>query len=484
MISPTDALIPLVHRGVLHLRDGWSLSELESDHAMVGHPIDGVDGLHLIDPVPEGDFNLSLAGPEGATMSFDVQVGGWSGRVDWVKGGMIGGIARNLRIPSRDQIIVAFTSDGVVASARAIAAAGGQFTLMLPPEIIFSDERVAIRIGPAGSDYLLEGGRLDFGCSTGLVTPVIAVRPARDFAIRLKISAPDLKEAPLWGDFHFANALAASFGRIGVQADVDTVDAWYAHGAHEDVVINIRGRHRLKTDPSKINIMWLISHPDRVTEEEYDDYDHIAVASDMFATSLQQRGLPNVSVLHQATDHTHFNTNTEDERIQRCLFVGSSRREYRRMIRWCIEQDVPLDLYGGGWDGIIPADLLRATSISNADLPGFYARHLLLLNDHWDSMRSNGFLSNRLFDGSATATPILSDDVVGLSEVFGDTIATAETSEDFAQHVQNCMDDPDTWLERAERARQIVYAAHTFDHRAQQLFTLIDRVSARRRTLV
>src|SRR5690606_38485461 len=141
--------------------------------------------------------------------------------------------------------------------------------------------------------------------------------------------------------------------------------------------------------------------------------------------------------------------------------------------RWCLHHRLPLELHGGGWEGMLPPGTLRSPGIANADLPGVYAAHLLLLNDHWETMRDNGFLSNRLFDGAAAGVPILSDPVAGLAEVFGDTIRTDAEDRSFVAEVRDCLENPAPWLERAARARQIVLAAHTFDHRAATLAALI-----------
>ena len=230
--------------------------------------------------------------------------------------------------------------------------------------------------------------------------------------------------------------------------------------------------------------MWLISHPDRIPEDEFADYDHIAVASDIYAAELRERGVPSVSVLHQATDATLFHgvqaCESPPVRKPASLFVGNSRREYRTMVKWCVQRDIPLELYGGGWEGVLPDEMVRGTSVANADLPTFYASHLMLLNDHWDSMRDNGFLSNRLFDGSAVGTPILTDPVAGLADVFGDTISVADNIEAFASILHNCLADPGPFLDRAARAQEIVLAAHTFDHRAEQIADLIDGIAAKR----
>lgn len=476
--APGGCLVPVVHDGVVIGGDP-ALAIQRADGLATSLQAIGQTNRRLITPYPESDFIL-IPG-QGAPLP--IQVGGWAGRVARVLGGLITGWARSLRSPGADCAVIAFCNGKTVAVAPARAVDGGRFILHLPPDVTGSAAPVAITLGIGGSDYLLEGGQITF-----LPEPItqrarlsVVPRPLHDLGIRIKISTPNLKEAPMWGDFHFANSLANSFELQGLQASVDTADVWYAQSAQEDVVLAIRGRHRIKVDRSKINIMWIISHPDRIPEDEYADYDHIFVASDIYAAELRQRGLPSVSVLHQATDSTLFKLDPAAERDATCLFVGNSRREYRTMVKWCVQKQVPLALYGGGWDGVLPADMIWGTSVANADLPSFYGGHLMLLNDHWDSMRENGFLSNRLFDGSGVATPILTDPVAGLADVFGDAISVAGDIEQFGDIVADCMANPAPYLDRARRAHDIVMAAHTFDHRATEIAGMINRIAARKR---
>lgn len=483
MTKTETSLVPVVYNGIVFTGQTGAagvqvVSADGTEPALL--PI-GRTGQWLIADRPQEDLTLIEAGRD----PLPIQVGGWAGRVDQAQGGVVTGWARNLRAPGQDLAIIAYGLNGIESVATARADSGGRFLMVLPPRITGAGVPCALTLGIAGSDYVLEGGQLTF-VPQAHRPPARQVipRPLQDLAIRIKISTPNLKEAPMWGDFHFANSLAASFERAGYQANVDTADVWYAHSRQEDVVIAIRGRHRVKVDPGKINIMWIISHPDRIPEEEYADYDHIAVASDVYAEILRDKGLPAVSVMHQAADSTLFFQNPDRARTPACLFVGNSRREYRTMVKWCMQKDLPLELYGGGWDGVLPEGRVRGTSVSNAELPDFYGGHLMLLNDHWDSMRDNGFLSNRLFDGSAVATPILTDPVAGLADVFGDAISEAADIESFAQIVQDCMNDPAPYLERARRAHDIVMAAHTFDHRAVELMEIVDRVAARKRLAV
>lgn len=482
MTAPDRRPVPVLYQGVLFTAAGNAAlpdvaATQENGTAIALSPA-GPGGVLVLDPVPDSNLSLTFGADTDSVMQ--VQVGGWSGRVDWSHGGLVSGWARNRRAPSRDQLVIAFDETGIWARATARAAKGGRFSMVLPAEVTRPARLLALRLGIVGSDFLLDDGLLQFGADWQ-PSPVIEALSTVPLAVRIKISCPNLKEAPLWGDYHFANSLASAFEKVDYIAGVDTMDSWYSRAAPEDVVLALRGRHRFKVDRSKINIMWLISHPDRIAEDEFADYDHIAVASDIYAAELVARGLPSVSVLHQATDATLFHADLESPRKPACLFVGNSRREYRTMVKWCVQKQIPLELYGGGWEGVLPEGLVRGTSVNNADLPAFYASHLVLLNDHWDSMRDNGFLSNRLFDGSAVGTPILTDPVAGLADVFADTISEVADIETFEAILKDCLANPAPYLERAARAREIVLGAHTFDHRARQLGTLINQIAARKR---
>jgi len=53
--------------------------------------------------------------------------------------------------------------------------------------------------------------------------------------------------------------------------------------------------------------------------------------------------------------------------------------------------------------------LVVSDYIPNEELPAVYASVGVLLNDHWQTMRERGFVSNRLFDALACGTPVISN---------------------------------------------------------------------------
>jgi len=84
-----------------------------------------------------------------------------------------------------------------------------------------------------------------------------------------------------------------------------------------------------------------------------------------------------------------------------------NRHGARPSVRYAIEAGLRPAVYGSGWEGVIPSQLIVAEFVPNHHLPVIYSSVGVLLNDHWDTMKAWGFVSNRIFDGLACATPIV-----------------------------------------------------------------------------
>ena len=110
-----------------------------------------------------------------------------------------------------------------------------------------------------------------------------------------------------------------------------------------------------------------------------------------------------------------------------------------------------------------------ADHVDNEVLPTVYSSAGVVLNDHWRTMRAWGFVSNRLFDVLACGTPVISDPVDGIDELFDGAVLEYRTPDELRALVDEVLADPEAARQRAERGREIVLASHTFDHRAGQL---------------
>lgn len=229
-------------------------------------------------------------------------------------------------------------------------------------------------------------------------------REALSFAVRIGASRNSPTE---WGDVHFAAGLAGALTAAGSDARVEYREDWHRRRETADVVICLRGPVRHEPRPDAVNILWIISHPDQVSFEEMAEYDLVYVASESFAALLRHWiDVPVLSLL-QATDTTRFMPTTGATATGGLFFAGNTRGQDRPVVRWAIELGLPIEVYGSGWQGALPARSFRGERIPNTELPGRYAAATAVLGDHWPAMRDFGFVSNRIFDVlAAGGTPV------------------------------------------------------------------------------
>jgi spore maturation protein CgeB len=125
-------------------------------------------------------------------------------------------------------------------------------------------------------------------------------------------------------------------------------------------------------------------------------------------------------------------------------------------------------IYGTGWEEFVDRDLIVSDFMPNEQLPSLYSSVGVLLNDHWDTMRAWGVVSNRLFDALACSTPIVSRPPPGDHRSF-QTLSRCTTPADLQLAVETALDDPVAARKHAAAGREVVLHHHSFDHRAAEL---------------
>lgn len=399
--------------------------------------------------------------------------------------------------------IFATGSAGVDLCLRATELTGGRLTVR-PDSVVIRDADRAAFSWPA-SDRLLflnrwasswPQGDDQFWRSTGF--RVLAHVPADQPEDRRLISrvpvigrdrVTDVQEHPalrwaiknpatadrtthLWGDTNFANHLAIALRRLGQEVVIDLRPEFErASGDLDDVVVVLRGLVRHRPTLGQINLLWVMSHPERVTRAELESFDHVFAAGPAWAARMSSRWNLPITPLLQATDPHIFNPDRAlPDSGHQILFVGNARATPRPVVMGAIEQGLPVSVYGSGWPAWIPEHHVCATELPNNDLGAAYRSASVVLNDHWDGPRREGFVCNRLFDAVAAGARVISDRVEGIEELFGRSVRVAETPGELAELV--CQTDYDevfgTEEERllvSERVRTL----HSFDSRAQTL---------------
>ena len=295
-------------------------------------------------------------------------------------------------------------------------------------------------------------------------------------SITITTAVPSAKLTHRWGDWPFASSFAAALLRAGHKVRLQTLDqADDPAGRSSDVHLVIRGLAPVARTPGQRHVLWVISHPEAVTIEEYDDADLVLVASHRFADHVRTLTDTPVEVLLQATDPDHFRLRSEAApRAHEVLVVANSRGVLRRAVADAEAAGLTYSLVGGGWDGLIPADRVVADQVTHRDLPHLYSSADLVLNDHWDTMAHWGFVSNRVLDVLACGTPVASDHLPEVEQMFGDLVPTWHDPRDLARLVDAMRNESTVAQKRALEARELVLEHHTFERRAREFVELLD----------
>ena len=365
----------------------------------------------------------------------------------------------------------------VVGSEREWARTG---SLDAAKHVVVPDFTTAARVGASWGSGI---ARIDEGLITDdpdLFTRLVGTTAPSPNAMRIGVStcAPDWEKAQFWGDTHLARGLMRAFRRLGHETAELIRSDWHGTIASScDVVIHLRGLHRRPTARGQWNLLWVISHPDRLEPGEGDDYDLIASASKEHAERLGAEMGRIVHFLPQATDADTFKIGARDVDYEApVLYVGNARWPHRRAPRWLMRNGRPFHLYGKFWENFPEATFVRGDYIANQDLAAAYRSAGVVVADHHGSMRTTGFVANRLFDVLASGGVVLSDDVAGIHEIFGELIPTYSDARELESQLRILLANPSLRRRLATDGREVVVSGHTLDHRARQWLELLDQL--------
>lgn len=306
---------------------------------------------------------------------------------------------------------------------------------------------------------------------------VEAIRPT----VRLLLPCPPRDRERAWGDYYFGNSLGESLRRAGFSVRFSYAykgrlkRAWdYLRRvfARNEIEFAIRGKALVKPAIGKRRLLWVISQPDALNLAELASFDHVFVASPTFHNQIAGYCKAS-SVLHQCTDATRF-VPSDLPQSGRALFVGN-RRDYapRPIVQAALDAGCGVEVWGRGWEEIVPDDCYSGIHIENTELPRYYGTASVLLNDHVDDMRREGFVSNRVYDGLACATLVLTEEMPGIPEDLRPHLSLYESFDEAGAKAAVMLThrdaDRDTRLATAEHVRR----NHSFDSRITMIAAVI-----------
>lgn len=298
-------------------------------------------------------------------------------------------------------------------------------------------------------------------------------RPADPTPLRwaIKTSVPPGPAGQGWGDLYFAQEIADALRKLGHIARVDLrTELLNPNSSLDDVVLVLRGVERIRPQRGALNLLWIISHPSRISKHELKSFDAVFAASTLWSQKMEKKTDIKVTPLLQATNPAKFNPNVSAPDCDHdVLFIGNTRNEFRKIIKDALVANVKPAVYGRNWDRFISSDLIGGDFIENDEIAAKYRSAGIVLNDHWPDMAREGFYSNRLFDAVASGARIISDQVDGIGEIFQGGVQTYTSPADLeklcSEENRNMWGSQQEILDRANQIGEL----HSFEQRAKVL---------------
>ena len=349
------------------------------------------------------------------------------------------------------------------------------------------DVIASVRDGSAKVARLLpriaKSGKADVGrhlaTAAAIREALLGWATATRYGLRIGVTSWDVIDR--WGDYFFARGLQRYLERAGHPTRLHFLREWASPAAaRDDVAVHLFGLKEAPTHRGQVNVLWQISHPDLATPELYERYDHVFVASERFAARMADQVSVPVESLHQATDPERFRPLPGGPHHE-LLFVASSRKVRRRIVDDLADTKYDLAIYGRDWTpDLANGRFVKGEVVKNAELARYYSAADIVLNDHWDDMRIEGFLSNRLYDALACGAFVVSDLVDGIEDEFDGAVATYGSQPELEPLIARYLADPGERQRLADHGRSIVLERHTFDHRVQALCAVADPLARAR----
>lgn len=302
----------------------------------------------------------------------------------------------------------------------------------------------------------------------------------------IKAGFPDAPVKKWWSEYAFSRSLKKYLKRPGHDVVVEAYDEWQ-NTKDADVVVVLRGNREYFPDRTLdrcIYIMWNLSHPGQISDEEYNAYDLVCIGSAPYLEKMRGRIHVPAVVLPMCADTEIFYPDSKPcgEKKYDWIFVGNSRFVKRKSVTWSIEHGIPLKIWGANWEGFIPdsSEYVEADNIPNDDLPELYRNARVTVDDHYEDMIENGFINTRIVEALACGLPVISDDSEVLREMFQGAVLCYRDEAEFLEQTQRIEKEYDEIKEKVLSLWPLIREKYSFEVCAARLQELADEIRKHR----
>lgn len=281
------------------------------------------------------------------------------------------------------------------------------------------------------------------------------------------------------GDFFLANDLKQGLEKLGYKVefrfreDYDNLKLGNAGN-----VLYFKGYYNFEhlpavKDDGRKRVLY-VYYVEGLNFDILNEADVVASASRKFINDVViPRGRPTVYV-PQFTNPERFKpAEVEEDKQYPVLFVGSNHSGFgRKSVHYAEFAGVDLSVFGKFWEKNLPPAFLKGQYIDNNELYRYYANAGIVLNDHRQDMVFYGFVSNRIYDVTASGGFVFTDYMPEIVEAYGDSVATYKDFDEFEEKLKYYQTHPEVRKAMAERAREITLKQFT-NLKAAEIFESI-----------
>lgn len=267
------------------------------------------------------------------------------------------------------------------------------------------------------------------------------------------------------GEKYLACDLAMAFNDLGYQAKAYALEDGYSNrNFNEGFEIYMRTFPEMDFDSYHAHIdedrISVIFETLNYTAKQLKNADIVFTGSKKKNDEYKKIGI-NSFYVPQFTRLDKFYYSPKDELKTKLLFFGNQWNKelgLRKSIQYALNSGIELDVYGSGWHELLDNNekiKIRGEQISGDELKHYYSSAEIVLNDTHQFMIDNGFISNRVFDVTASQGFLISDYNPAIAEIYGDAIPMYKNEQEFRELIEYYLAHPEERKEKTMRAYEI-----------------------------
>ena len=269
----------------------------------------------------------------------------------------------------------------------------------------------------------------------------------------------DVERKLRWGDYWVKNELEQEFKKLG-----HTIC-----DKSPDIILHLFGVPVNNLPEAPYKIIWIHSHPDLISPEILMQYEKIYCLSPTYIKKIRELGYK-AELLVGGTSKKPINTDPRYDLV----FVGNTKGHFgRKIVKDLGNVRHELKVWGEGWKTILTPEKYGGLYYKYEQLGQLYAASKIVLNDHHEDMRREGFLNPRIFDAYASGGFVISDDINGIESIFGDTLVRYKNPVHLRKLVDYYISHPEERKKNIEKGQDIV-RKFTFAKMAEKVLSELD----------